>query len=50
MSGALFDAIGRYGLTEEQQNAVEEQIAAASMEEIIYQVGGLVSQWVQTEY
>jgi hypothetical protein len=43
MSTALFDAIDRYGLTEQQQNAVEEQTASASMEEINYRVGGLVS-------
>ena len=36
-----FSAINREGLTEQQQqNAVEEQIAAASMEQINYRVGG----------
>ncbi len=43
---AILDYVAREGLTEQQQNAVEEQIAAALMEEINYRVGGLVSLWV----
>ena len=39
MSSALFVAIND-GLTEQQQNAVEAQIATASMEQINYRVGG----------
>ena len=40
MSTALYSAINRRGLTEQQQNAVEAQIATASMEQINYRVGG----------
>ena len=40
MSCALFDAIDREGLTEQQQNALEGLIATASMEQINYRVGG----------
>ena len=37
----IYYSINREGLTEQQQqNAVEEQIAAASMEQINYRVGG----------
>ena len=37
---AILDSIRREGLTEQQQTVVEEQIAAASMEQINYRVGG----------
>ena len=37
---AIFYSINGEGLTEQQQNAVEDQIAAASMEQINYRVGG----------
>ena len=48
MSRTLFNAINRIGgLTEQQQNAVEEQIATASMEQINFRVGAVVSLWVQ---
>ena len=40
MSWTLFNAINRRGLTEQQQNVVEAQIATASMGQINYRVGG----------
>ena len=48
MSSALYAVINQEYLTVRQQNAVEGQIAAASMEEINYRVGGLLlAFWLQ---
>ncbi len=47
MSSALLNAVAQGGLTKQQQNAVEDQIATASMDEINYQVGMLQTEFLQ---